>query len=362
MLARCRIRIKRRRTIPPGTCERPRCAAVAGRAPAVAGRSVPGAGEPGLPSPPSADPGTRMAERGLAVWLGIVTAGFFASALFEQAELGLMIALAGMFAVAHAVDVDRGGRCSTGSSPGSARRRDADVRRHRVVLPPPAAAGRRAHGRNRRLARRRRRLAAAGGAPAHQRPRPDDVRRRGLGPADRLGARLVALGFLLAVPGWLLVRGLAEAGVIDSLALDAPALIGSMAGFTLLSLGGVGLLVRRDVRAAAARLGLARCAPRPPGDDRGLAAILGLQLGCRMGRQRVPAGRVRARPGDNERIAGRLTRGETLLLGISAGVGEELAMRGALQPRLGLVTTRCCSRCCTSTTRRSGSARSRRSG
>jgi membrane protease YdiL (CAAX protease family) len=41
----------------------------------------------------------------------------------------------------------------------------------------------------------------------------------------------------------------------------------------------------------------------------------------------------------NELIAGRLTGVGTLMLGISAGVGEELAMRGALLPRLGLVAT-----------------------
>ena len=34
-----------------------------------------------------------------------------------------------------------------------------------------------------------------------------------------------------------------------------------------------------------------------------------------------------------------IPRVETLLLGVSAGVGEELAMRGALQPRFGLIGT-----------------------
>jgi membrane protease YdiL (CAAX protease family) len=38
-------------------------------------------------------------------------------------------------------------------------------------------------------------------------------------------------------------------------------------------------------------------------------------------------------------IAGGLGIGGSLLLGLSAGVGEELAMRGALQPRLGLWLT-----------------------
>jgi membrane protease YdiL (CAAX protease family) len=41
----------------------------------------------------------------------------------------------------------------------------------------------------------------------------------------------------------------------------------------------------------------------------------------------------------NRLLAGGLDTGDIILLGVSAGVGEELAMRGALQPRLGLVFT-----------------------
>jgi membrane protease YdiL (CAAX protease family) len=38
-------------------------------------------------------------------------------------------------------------------------------------------------------------------------------------------------------------------------------------------------------------------------------------------------------------IAGGLSQWDTLLLGVSAGVGEELALRGALQPKLGVFLT-----------------------
>jgi membrane protease YdiL (CAAX protease family) len=38
-------------------------------------------------------------------------------------------------------------------------------------------------------------------------------------------------------------------------------------------------------------------------------------------------------------IAGGLGLGGSILLGVSAGIGEELAVRGALQPRLGLWLT-----------------------
>ena len=282
-----------------------------------------------------------MTERGLAVWLGIVTAGFVASALFEQAELGLMIALAGMFAVAHAVDVDRRWSLLHGFlawiPPAAGMLMFVGIAWYFRLLPLPAAE--RSVGTVVSLA------AAAASLLLAVRPLTSALARMmfggaASGPADRLGARLVALGFLLAVPGWLLVRGLAEAGVIDSLALDAPALIGSMAGFTLLSLGGVGLLVRRDLRAAAARLGLAPMRGR----DllvmvAGLAGIVGLNWAAEWVASEYLPGAYAHDQAMNERIAGRLTRGETLLLGISAGVGEELAMRGALQPRLGLVTT-----------------------
>src|SRR5258705_3667050 len=63
--------------------------------------SIP-AGPAGLEPPPL----DRSDERGLTIWLGIVVAAFVASVAFGQAELGLLTALAGMFAVAHAVDRD----------------------------------------------------------------------------------------------------------------------------------------------------------------------------------------------------------------------------------------------------------------
>src|SRR5207244_7358109 len=73
----------------------------------------------------------------------------------------------------------------------------------------------------------------------------------------RLGARLTLLGLLFAVPGWFAFRYL-----LDSL-MDQPApliervsLEGQLLGYLLLALASVGFMVRRDLKATLARLGI----------------------------------------------------------------------------------------------------------
>jgi membrane protease YdiL (CAAX protease family) len=115
---------------------------------------------------------------------------------------------------------------------------------------------------------------------------------------------------------------------------------GSMVGFTMLTLGAVGFPVRRGWRATAERLGLRRIGwPEVALIGAGLLALVLLNAGMEwLARAWFP--RMYARDqAMNELIAGRLTGFGTLMLGVSAGVGEELAMRGALMPRLGLVAT-----------------------
>jgi len=311
-----------------------------------------------LPSPPAGDPlptvaGTfepalppsplepRSDERGLTVWLGIVAAAFAASALFGQAELGLLTALGGMFAVAHAVDRDE---------------RWTLLHNFLAWIPPVTGAlmfaGMAWYLSTVTLTPAERMtgivssvVAAALSLLLLVRPLTDALARLlfrspDTGHTTRLGARLVAMGFLLAVPGWLLLKGMAASSDLDPLALGTSSFIGSLIGFTLLSLGAVGFLIGRDVREMAARLGIRRMAGRDVlAVVLGLFAILALNVAMEWFAQRFAPESFARDQAMNELIAGRLSRTETLLLGVSAGVGEELAMRGALQPRFGLIGT-----------------------
>jgi membrane protease YdiL (CAAX protease family) len=122
--------------------------------------------------------------------------------------------------------------------------------------------------------------------------------------------------------------------------LDNGQLLASLAGLTLLALGGVGFLVRRGLRATVERLGLR--IPRPSHYLVVVGGVVGLFL-LNVGVEAVQRTFFPAMWQHDQRmnqmLAGGLSLGGGLLLGVSAGVGEELAMRGALQPRLGLVFT-----------------------
>jgi hypothetical protein len=295
------------------------------------------AGPAGM-EPPARD---RADERGLTIWLGIVAAAFVASVAFGQAELGLLTALAGMFAVAHAVDRDP--RWTLLHSflawipPVSGALMFAGIAWYLYTI--PLSPLERVTGIAVSVA------AAACSLVLSFRPATDRLARllfrtEALGHVLRLGARVVAMGFLLTVPGWLLLKGLTDSSALDPLALGTSSFIGSMLGFMFLSLGGVGFLVGRDLRATLSRLGLRRFTGRDVlVAALGLFAILALNVAMEWIAQRLAPGAYARDQAMNEMIAGRLSRTETLLLGISAGVGEELAMRGALQPRFGLVGT-----------------------
>jgi len=292
----------------------------------------------GPPWPPPID---RSDERGLTVWLGIVTTAFIASVWFQQAELGFLTALAGMFAVAHAVDRDP--RWTLLNS--------------FLAWIPPAVGALMFGGLAWYLytitltpAEKVTGIAVSVAAAAYSlllavRPVTDALARflfrdPAPGHTSRLAARLAAMGFLLTVPGWLLVKGLTATSELDPLALGTGSFIGSVLGFTFLSLGAVGFLITRDLRATIARLGFRRIQGRDVlVVGLGLLAILLLNVGMEWVAQRVAPASYARDQAMNEMIAGRLTRVETLLLGVSAGVGEELAMRGALQPRFGLIGT-----------------------
>lgn len=293
----------------------------------------------GLPSPVSEGPSIR---RGLRFWLVLIGVFGIAGILLQQAELALLVTLGGAFAAAHAADRDPAYRplhilltgvyvaagavffaglalwLATQSEPGPLR---------------PLAAG------------------IAGGAAVLSvltvlRPLADGMACavfRTLTPTHtlRLGGRVVLMVLLFIVPGWAAFPSLLEifAESAEPL-LDTGQLLGSLCGLVVLALGGVGFLVRRDLRATIERLGLRPLAPAHYGVAAGGVLVLYLlNLGVEMGQQAW----LPSLWEHDQRVNGLLARGLGLgggvLLGISAGVGEELAMRGALQPRLGLVFT-----------------------
>jgi membrane protease YdiL (CAAX protease family) len=157
----------------------------------------------------------------------------------------------------------------------------------------------------------------------------------------RFGGRVVLMVLLLVIPGWAAFPGLLEI-LADSPRplIDTGQLIASLVGLTLLALGGVGFLVRRDLRATIDRLGL-----RVPTPAHlvvmvvGVVALYLLNLGVEAIQRIWFPGLWVQDQRINQLMVGGLGLGGGLLLGVSAGVGEELAMRGALQPRLGLVFT-----------------------
>jgi len=299
------------------------------------------AGEPWSPEQRAADP------RGLVFWLVAVCAALAFSLLFGQVELGLLTAIGGMFAVAHASERD--GRWTL---------------LHTVLgwIPPAGAAvvfvAMAVWFANANLfadtplpgADRVAGIVLSVGAavislalladPVADRFAHLAFGTRQSGPVDRLGARFVAISFLVAPPGWFFVQGLVATSQLNQVAIGPGSFAGSMVGFTMLTLGAVGFPVRRGWRATAERLGLRRIGwPEVALIGAGLLALVLLNAGMEwLSRAWFP--RMYARDqAMNELIAGRLTGFGTLMLGVSAGVGEELAMRGALMPRLGLVAT-----------------------
>ncbi len=154
----------------------------------------------------------------------------------------------------------------------------------------------------------------------------------------RLSARLILAGLLLAVPGWFALRGVLideSQNLMEQLPLG-----GGLIGYVLLALAAVGFMVRRDLRATLDRLGLKPLTMSHAGVI--LLGVIGLLLlnhgADLLQRWALPELWMRDQE-FNEALAGGLSHAQAVLLGLSAGIGEEITMRGALQPRLGLVLT-----------------------
>jgi CAAX protease family protein len=109
----------------------------------------------------------------------------------------------------------------------------------------------------------------------------------------------------------------------------------------LLGLAGVGLLIRRGGRNTLERLGLRRPTVKQLLLAAGVAVLLlGLDFVVNWAWQAVdPTNFDLVQKVSNNLFGGLATLGGALVLGLSAGIGEELLFRGAVQPRLGLLLT-----------------------
>jgi membrane protease YdiL (CAAX protease family) len=118
---------------------------------------------------------------------------------------------------------------------------------------------------------------------------------------------------------------------------DAPGLLTQLLGELAIAFAGVGLFVPRGWRAVLERLGLTAMRPRDIAFV--IAGVLGA-IALNTGTEWIEHHFFTAlwtQDGQiTKLIAGQLSLGTSLLLGVSAGMGEEITVRGALQPRLGV--------------------------
>lgn len=155
----------------------------------------------------------------------------------------------------------------------------------------------------------------------------------------RLTATIAVIVLLLPVPMRLVIDDMMDTIVnADRALITMPGLIGQLAGELALAFAGVGLWVSRTPRAAWARLGLGRMGVREwIVAAVGVAVLFGLNFSLDWLQRAWFPDLWRQDRAMIEVMVRDLTLPTVLVLGVSAGVGEELVLRGALQPRVGLV-------------------------
>lgn len=158
------------------------------------------------------------------------------------------------------------------------------------------------------------------------------------GHTDRLTASMALVILLLPVPMALLgeeVMGLLQGNGHPLASIGE--LAGQLVGEVVFALSAVGLWVGRDWKAVRERLGLGGLGGRNVVFALlALLAVYGANTGMEwLERTFYPALWMRDQDA-TKLIAGNMSMAAAVLLGISAGVGEEITVRGALQPRMGL--------------------------
>ena len=157
----------------------------------------------------------------------------------------------------------------------------------------------------------------------------------------RLTARIALVALWLGLPTWVAFRDRLAEMLQDPGALVSPSkLSGGLVGYVVLAFASVGFLVRRDWRGSLERLGL--CALRPRDWLTVIGGVLALWLfntGSELLERRMFPALWASDQGFGAALAGVMGPAQMLLLGLSAGVGEEITLRGALQPKLGIALT-----------------------
>jgi hypothetical protein len=157
----------------------------------------------------------------------------------------------------------------------------------------------------------------------------------------RLTAIAVVVTLSAGLPAWLTFRDqLAELLQDPGALVSASKLSGGLVGYVVLAFASVGFLVRRDWRGSLGRLGLT--AMRPADWLAVFAGVVALWLSNTgsewLEKSAFPA-LWASDQGFTTALAGIMGPGQMLLLGLSAGIGEEITLRGALQPKLGIALT-----------------------
>ena len=166
---------------------------------------------------------------------------------------------------------------------------------------------------------------------------------RGAGPSRtlRLTASLAFAMLWVALPGWLAFRDqLGELLRDPGELVNASKLSGGLVGYVVLAFASIGFLVRRDWRGSLERLGLT--ALRPVDWLTVIAGVVTLwffNVGSEWFEQRTFPALWASDQSFTAALAGVMGPGLMLLLGLSAGIGEEITLRGALQPKLGIALT-----------------------
>lgn len=157
----------------------------------------------------------------------------------------------------------------------------------------------------------------------------------------RLAARLTLVLFVITVPGWFVLRTVIEDFLSSPETLvNEASLQGQLLGLVILALASVGFMIRRNGRETLDRLGIGSMNVSHLGIViLGTAALYGLNAGADWIERTYFHGLWQEDQRVNEMIAAGLGGGGALLLGLTAGVGEEVTLRGALQPKLGLLVT-----------------------
>jgi hypothetical protein len=155
----------------------------------------------------------------------------------------------------------------------------------------------------------------------------------------RLTASIAMMALLLPVPARLLFGEMMEVISGDGQPLlSLGGLISQLAGEVAIALAAVGLWVSRTPRETWARLGLGRMGGRDwLVAAVGLAVLLVLNVVLESAQKAWFPELAKQDQAMIELMTRDLSLATVLVLGVSAGVGEELLMRGALQPRTGIV-------------------------